>query len=169
MSKIVCIDFGTSSIRAAVREGANEPEAFRLGDVFRSSIDSASIPSACFIGIDGTACFGEEALRRGLSGELAALYETSPKRWLSEASLDELMSPALPRSPLTRLDLVKALLAQAWSAVLAETNETIGGLQRQKLRVAHPVWTKQVRGRRDALDNALHESLALAGQTDQPV
>jgi molecular chaperone DnaK (HSP70) len=163
----ICVDFGTSSIRAAVRaSAAGEVWVCRLGDAFQSSIDSASIPSACFIGVDGTICFGQEALRRGLIGEPAILYEASPKRWLTEANIDDLEAPAVQNHGFTRLDLISGLLAQAWGAILSEMDDIPSN---PALRIAHPVWTKQARGRRSALEKILRDSLEMAGQTNQPM
>ena len=84
----LCIDFGTSSIRAALFESArSRPQALELGEAFRSSIDRASIPSAIFIDSSGEAVvFGEDALKQGLRGDRSLLFEMSPKRWMTAES-----------------------------------------------------------------------------------
>jgi len=85
---ILCVDFGTSSTRAAILEDSRQrPRPLELGEAVRSSIDRASIPSAVFVSADcSEILFGEQALSKGLRGEKSSLFETSPKRWMTADS-----------------------------------------------------------------------------------
>src|SRR5687767_13149588 len=117
-SGVLCIDLGTSSIRAAAHlQGYTEPLALELGEAFRSSIDRASIPSAVFVSSNAsTVYFGEQALVRGLSGAKATLFTTSPKSWMTTGSAEELDDEVIPGTGVTRRHLLAGLMAQAFSA-----------------------------------------------------
>lgn len=172
MSPILCIDFGTSSIRAALSEdGRVKPLALELGEAFSSSIDRASIPSAIFIDADGSLIsFGEEALKRGLRGEASLLFELSPKRWMTLEPPTSLEREVIPRTGLTRKQLLAGLLAQSFSATTVAAGLSKTKLLKIETRVAHPVWGADTRV-------ALGQSLRwitdigaeLCGVTDQAI
>lgn len=169
---ILCIDFGTSSIRAALREGnPARPKVLELGEAFRSSIDRASIPSAIFIDALGSRIsFGEEALKRGLRGEKSLLFEMSPKRWMTNDSPSMLDKKLFPSTELTRKHLLAGLLAQAFSATATSTGLSKSELLKIKTRVAHPVWSS---GAQESLKKHLRLITEmghhLLGITNQPI
>lgn len=172
LPQIVCIDFGTSSLRAAVRSTQmGVPQALELGEAVRSSIDRASVPSACFISRDRSLiCFGEEALTRGLRGDEEALFEISPKTWMTKGNAASLSLPAAPGLPVSRRDVLVGLFAQVWSALEAAIGEPQSALMSCDLRVAHPVWDPDREDAlRDVLYEILDESAAISGKTDRPV
>ena len=80
MSSVLCLDFGTSSIRAVLRNKKSAIQVLPIGQVTpRQTIDGASIPSAFCIDEDlETIRFGQHALDAILSGKKLAIAETSP-------------------------------------------------------------------------------------------
>ena len=137
-NKILCIDFGTSSIRAAVRNNDSAPVALEIGEAFNSSIDKASIPSAIFIGVSGDEIlFGEDALSQGLKGEESHLFEISPKKWITLHQLDEFI---FAKKGLTKSHLLSGLLNQALNGLCKCLNLSIFELKSYEIRVSHPVW-----------------------------
>jgi molecular chaperone DnaK len=170
--RILCVDFGTSSIRAAVRIPGNvDAKVLELGESFNSSIDKASIPSAIFIPTDRTeVAFGESALQRSLSGERAALFEMSPKRWLTGGSPDELKLEALHGLGLSRRDLLIGLVAQAFSAICGPGGLSRAQLEKADVRIAHPVWPRNhERALRLHLSTVSATAREIAGMTNHRV
>jgi len=169
---ILCIDFGTSSIRAALSEaGRARPRALELGEAFRSSIDRASIPSAVFIDAQGSnIAFGEEAYKKGLRGEPSLMFEMSPKRWITADSHDMLDREIFIGAGITRKHLLAGLLAQSFSAVAAAAGLSSTELLQLETRIAHPVWSQNAQ---PLLQRHLSWITGIArqllGMTDQPI
>lgn len=136
--KTVCIDFGTSSLRAAVRDGGRiSPLAIAPG----SPIDNASIPSAIFIPESGVeVCFGVEALSRGQSTGGARLFELSPKFWLSPAEIGAIDHTAASGMSFTRRDLICALLSLTLEETLKAARISSERSVQFELRISHPAW-----------------------------
>jgi molecular chaperone HscA len=139
---ILCIDFGTSSIRASlVKPGRSSPEVLELGEAISSSIDRASIPSAIFIDSEKSMIsFGEDALKNGQRGIKSMLFEISPKKWMSNEPPSDLEKEIIPGTGLTRKHLLAGLLAQAFSAAATASGISKIDLSTFETRVAHPVW-----------------------------
>jgi len=138
-NKILCIDFGTSSIRASVRDNDGAPIALEIGEAFNSSIDKASIPSAIFISASGDeVLFGEDALSRGLRGDENHLFEISPKKWIASNQLEEFI---FGKAGLTKSHLLSGLLNQALNGLCKCLNLAIFELKSYEIRVSHPVWS----------------------------
>jgi molecular chaperone HscA len=144
-SGILCIDFGTSSIRAAiVKDGRLKPEVLELGEAFRSSIDRASIPSAVFIEADKTKIlFGEAALNKGQRGSKSMLFEMSPKKWMTSEPPEFLDKVLIPGGGLTHKHLLAGLLAQSFSAISTASGIPKSELIKLETRVSHPVWAPE--------------------------
>lgn len=144
----ICIDFGTSSIRAALRKQNNLlPHPLAIAP--RSQIDNASIPSAIFISNAGDELlFGDKALEAGLSGQPRLLFEASPKSWLSPANIAHIGTPAATGLPFSRRQLIAGLLSlsvrdsrrAAKSAFELEPDTLV-------YRISHPVWISSERHR----------------------
>lgn len=151
--KTVCIDFGTSSMRAAVRDGSRiTPLAIAPG----SPIDNASIPSAIYIPNSGSeVCFGIEALDRGESRDDALLFELSPKSWLSPGEIYKIDERAVSGLSFTRRDLIRALLSMTLEATLKAAQIPYERSAQFELRISHPAWDE---GNRKLL-SAEYESL----------
>ena len=142
----ICIDFGTSSIRAALRKNrAVHP----LKIAPRSQIDNASIPSAIFIPKAGDeVLFGVKALERGLAGEPSLLFETSPKAWLSPTNTDALCTAATPHLPFSRWLLLAGLLSLAVrDARRAAQRGYELDADSLAYRISHPVWESAERSK----------------------
>lgn len=169
-SKILCIDFGTSSLRAAIsQDGLIRPKPLELGEAFRSSIDRASIPSAIFIDKNGSQIsFGEEALTKGQRGDASYLFEISPKKWMTESLPETLNTEMIKGSGISRRHLLAGLFAQGFSAIRTATGLSESELAKLEIRVAHPVWTPNAK--KSLLENLTwitEVGLQLAGITDK--
>ena len=155
---ILCIDFGTSSIRAAIRkekDSISHPLPIAPG----SQIDNASIPSAIYISIAGDKIFfGNKALEAGLSAHPRLLFESSPKSWLSPSNISQVYQSAVSGAPFSRFQLISGLLA------LAAQNAIVAGKNIFKLKtrtllyhITHPVWSTSDRQRiADVYDKLNH-------------
>ena len=171
-SGILCIDFGTSSIRAALSEdGRARPQVLELGEAVRSSIDRASIPSAVFIDANRSKItFGEEAFKKGQRGEKSLLFEMSPKRWMTVDSPDMLDTEIVAGTGLTRKHLLAGLLAQAFSATTTAVSLSKAHLLQLETRVAHPVWSLKTQSSlRQHLRWITDVARQLSGATDQAI
>jgi hypothetical protein len=162
----VCVDFGTSSIRAGLlQKGSITPRSLAIAPT--SQIDNASIPSAIFISKDGRKLlFGERALEAGLASNPHLIFEISPKSWLSPASLANLSQPASNDLPFTRRQLISGLLAFAVDRCSRELESKYSiDPKACTFRISHPVWEKDYR--RLAMD--VYESLRRTACFDSKV
>ena len=134
----ICVDFGTSSIRAGLRKErlhGSEPLPIAPG----SSIDNASIPSAIFVPSSGEEIvFGVKALERGLSSKKALLFELSPKAWLGPGEIKNIDKPAIEGLPFTRRQVSAGLASVAFKASLRAAARSADG--DFGFRISHPVW-----------------------------
>lgn len=138
---VLCIDFGTSSIRAAIRHGNRTARPIPIGAAFGSSIDSASIPSAIFLSDDfANVAFGQEALTLGMTGRKAAIFDISPKKWMTAGYPSDLMNGISDRTNLTKLHLLSGLIAQSLSAICKSEKLRPHDLAELEIRLSHPIW-----------------------------
>lgn len=160
MSQVLCLDFGTSSIRAVLRDHLDNRIVLPIGQVTPvQSIDGASIPSAFCIDKDlETVRFGQHAHEAILRGNYPAYSVTSPKRWLTEPeSLDQKLHPKLA---VTRRDVLTGLMAYALFAASETGAWTLPkSPENADVRVAHPVWPAAIK---DAAERALGEIVWMA-------
>jgi hypothetical protein len=134
----ICIDFGTSSIRAAVRNNSDIVTPLEIGEAFKSSLDKASIPSAIFMNPEGNEIFyGEKALSLGLQGQDSSIFEISPKEWLISKSLEEKIQS---NYKINKGNLLAGLLNHALIGICKCLNTSLVNLKKYELRVSHPVW-----------------------------
>ena len=155
MGQTLCIDFGTSSIRAVVRNRFSDISVLDIGRVTNSeTIDSASIRSEVCIDADyKTIRFGERAYEAIINNQNIAFHNTSPKLWLKEPrKLDDRVIPDLD---ISRRDLITGLLAYALFAA-SETGdwEAPSKPDSEDIRIAHPVWPDHIKS---AADRALRQ------------
>ena len=144
MSGALCIDFGTSSIRAVRRLPSGKLKTLDIGRVTKSRLDDASIRSEIHVDEQRRYIrYGERAVVARKDIGTPSLYESSPKLWLKEP--DRLGDAAAPGLGVTREQLLAGLLAYAIRAA-AEADE-IGEstLKSVDIRIAHPVWPAQVK------------------------
>ena len=160
MAHVLCLDFGTSSVRAVLRDALDNRVVLPIGQVTPvQSIDGASIPSAFCIDKDlETVRFGQHAYEANLRGNELAYSVTSPKRWLTEpALLDQKVHPKLP---VTRRDVLTGLMAYALFSATETGAWTVPETPEDAdVRVAHPVWPVGIK--QDA-DRALGEIVWMA-------
>ena len=169
MSPALCVDFGTSSIRIALRRAKGELQVLDIGRVTNSqSIDSASIRSDVCIEADHeTILFGELAHQAIRSGRPLAFKSSSSKLWLKNPA--DLGKSVLPGLDVTRRDLLVGLMAYALYAAQAtghwEAPEQPDDGEHWTIpaacdvRVAHPVWEDSIS---DAAGRAMRQITALA-------
>ena len=108
MSGALCIDFGTSSIRAVRRLPGGKLKPLDIGRVTRSKLDDASI--RCEIHIDEQrryVRYGDRAVVARKDTGIPTLYEASPKLWLREP--ERLADPVAEGLDLCREDLLAGL------------------------------------------------------------
>lgn len=166
MGGVLCIDFGTSAIRAVRRSPRGKLEALAIGNVTKSRLDDASIRSEIHVDEDRRYVrYGERAFVARKDSRTPALYEASPKLWLKEPG--RLRDEAAPGLGVTREQLLAGLLAYAVRAA-AEADE-IGEstLKSVDIRIAHPVWPAQVKTAADAsLDRLCAQARQMAFQRE---
>jgi hypothetical protein len=146
MASELCIDFGTSSIRAAYRDAQNERHVLPIGLVTGAkSIDEASIRSEIHIDVQGKMIrYGENAVSAKARLAPTQFYEASPKLWLLQP--ENLDRPAFSGLTVTRRELLTGLLAYGIFGA-KEALLHIGIQTSQELldiRIAHPVWDERL-------------------------
>lgn len=165
MNHVLCIDFGTSSVRAVHRGPDGRSHPLPLGKVTKSKLDDASIRSDVHVDRQSKYVrFGERAVAALVEGS-PALFETSPKLWLTEP--DRLGERAADSVSLTREQLLTGLLAHAIQAACkaADLGESL--LDRAEVRVARPIWPTPVRLAADqALNRMVSKARAIALQRE---
>lgn len=144
MTGVLCIDFGTSSIRAAwQRSNRSVPDPLPIGRACDSRLDDASIKSDVHIDAStGIVCFGELAWTAGQKLQAAGFFESSPKLWLTRPR--DLGQRRLPTLAVSRNDLLIWLIAFAIDASCKARRATKEELKGTDVRVAHPVWPSDV-------------------------
>jgi hypothetical protein len=144
MSGVLCIDFGTSSIRAMCRMlNSYVTKALAIGRVTKSQLDDYSIPSDIHIDNQkGHVSYGEHAIIASKKSPHSLLYESSPKLWLKEPWL--LGEPAAEGVSIAREELLVGLLANALRAcfdVMGNQEETF---RSNEVRISTPVWPSDI-------------------------
>jgi molecular chaperone HscA len=168
MTQVLCLDFGTSSVRAVLRDNKSNRKVIPLGQVTaRQDIDGASIPSAFCIDHDlQTVRFGQHARDAIVGNKKTAYSVTSPKQWLTEPRrLDEKLIDELP---ITRRDVLTGLMGYALFAA------TQSGLWKAPthpddadIRIAHPVWPSAIKTSADqALGQIAWMAVNMAAEGD---
>jgi hypothetical protein len=144
MKPVLCIDFGTSSIRATVRKQPTDIRVLQIGEITNSrSIDGASIRSDICIKNKNVIQFGERAYETASKTGERRFYVASPKLWLGEPG--DLIRPVIPGLPITRRDLIAGLLAYALFAAEATGHVQLSSEPADiDLRIAHPVWPEGI-------------------------
>lgn len=169
MDNQICIDFGTSSTRAAI---SYRGDVYPLRIAVNSTIDNASIPSAIFVSKDGdNILFGHEAIVAAISSTDYVLYEKSPKKWL----LDDLQNPGTIDTPVsgkyqfsrrTLLNILVGLsIQQSYSSAFKYLDIKPGEANNFGLRISHPSWDAESKVANDQLYRTLLSTAAnLANQ-----
>ena len=113
---VLCIDFGTSSIRATFRGNNTARKVLDLGRVTGAkSLDDASLRSDVYLASNGlTLFFGEAAVLARSTDPDALLYESSPKLWLRNPG--DLNKTIVATSKLTQRDVLAGLISFAIDA-----------------------------------------------------
>jgi hypothetical protein len=163
---IICIDFGTSSIRAsyASHDGTdNQPLSFgsKLGvnedyyldsKVFIADLNSAKV----FL---SQTAESENSLIRSA----AYLYSTSPKSWITTHDFSEIESPLSPTSKVSRKTLLSLLLSLAIKGIRLELNLTLDELLNYEIRLSHPVWENSSWAKKKlCMEEILHDAIYLS-------
>lgn len=149
MSGALCIDFGTSSIRAVRRLPSGKLKTLDIGRVTRSRLDDASIRSEIHVDEHQRYIrYGERAVVARKDTGTPSLYESSPKLWLKEP--DRLGEAAAPGLGVTREHLLAGLLAYAIRAAAEADDIGESTLKSVDIRIAHPVWPAQVKSAANA-------------------
>lgn len=161
MSQILCLDFGTSSLRAALLDHKGIQSVLPIGLSVRSALDDASIRSDVLLSTDGSKIYlAEEAIKlRGTQQYL--LYDASPKLWLKNP--ENLSKLIFPGSKITREMLLTALVSYALSACINSTKFSQEEFKKLDIRMSHPIWDKSVATKVNILyENILNTAIKLA-------
>lgn len=143
MAGVLCIDFGTSSIRAVRRLPAGRRKPLDIGRVTHSRLDDASIRSEIHVDEQGrNVRYGERAIAARRQPEKPMLYEPSAKLWLKNPQA--LYRPAVAGTALTRANLLAGLLANALRACIDADSISASTMDQTDVRVAHPVWPPEI-------------------------
>lgn len=149
MSGALCIDFGTSSIRAVRRLPSGKLKTLDIGRVTRSKLDDASIRSEIHVDEKRRYIrYGERAVIARNEGGTPSLYESSPKLWLKEPG--RLGEAAAPGLGVTREQLLSGLLAYAVRAAADADGIGEATLKSVDIRISHPVWPESVKASANA-------------------
>lgn len=149
MSGALCIDFGTSSIRAVRRLPSGKLKTLDIGRVTRSKLDDASIRSEIHVDENRRYIrYGERAVIARNEGGTPSLYESSPKLWLKEPG--RLGEAAAPGLGVTREQLLSGLLAYAVRAAADADGIGETTLKSVDIRISHPVWPESVKASANA-------------------
>jgi hypothetical protein len=161
MSQILCLDFGTSSLRAALLDHKGIQSVLPIGLSVRSALDDASIRSDVLLSTDGSKIYlAEDAIKlRGTQQYL--LYDASPKLWLKNP--ENLSKLIFPGSKITREMLLTALVSYALSACINSAKFSQEEFKKLDIRMSHPIWDKSVAAKVNSLyKNILSTAIKLA-------
>ena len=161
METLLCLDFGTSSMRAALRTSTGEIISLNIGAITKAQLlDDASILSAIRVseGKEATVQFGEEAHRAQLENRnVATFYNQSPKLMLLEPGR---LSEAIGvNSTLSKRDLLVGLLAYAFDSCRKASKSLQKSEKVKCVRVTHPVWPMESVA---ALQEITHAALGIS-------
>jgi hypothetical protein len=161
MSQILCLDFGTSSLRAALLDHTGSQSVLPIGLTVSSALDDASIRSDILLSSDGSKIYLAEEAIKSRSTQQYLLYDASPKLWLKDP--DDLSELIFPRPKITREMLLTALVAYALSACINAANFTKAEFNKLDIRMSHPIWEKSVAAKVNSLyENILSTAIKLA-------
>ena len=164
MEGVICIDFGTSSIRAAIRNERGNRYVLPLGKISSSrTIDMASIP--CEISIsraEGQITFGEAAIQNRDLDPMETISVRSPKLWLNEPL--KLSQRVTDQLHVTRFDLLVTFLAYSFDVIFRAAREWHPEIEiaPKKVLIAHPVWQEDPTLSDKAMRQVVSHSYALA-------
>lgn len=135
---ILCIDFGTSSVRAAV---GDSDESIPLVIDRDSVIDNASIPSSICLSSDKKKIFlGTRAVLEGSRMATGGHHEDSPKRWLAATHFKDLNEPMFEGCELSREVLISVFVAYAGQRCRTAAKKAIARRTISDIRISHPVF-----------------------------
>jgi molecular chaperone HscA len=153
MSQTLCLDFGTSSLRAALLNHKGVQLVLPIGLSVHSALDDASIRSDILISSDGSKIYLAEAAIKLRSTQQYLLYDSSPKLWFNNP--DNLSELIVQGSKITREMLLTALVAFALFACKTAAKFNNDKFSKLDIRMSHPIWEESVASK----INHLHESI----------
>ena len=142
MSQILCLDFGTSSLRAALLDYTEKQKVLPIGLSVRSALDDASIRSDILLSSDGNKIYLAEEAMKSRGSQKYLLYDASPKLWLKNP--EYLSKSIISGSEVTREMLLTALVAYALSACINAAKLSYAEFNALDIRMSHPIWEESV-------------------------
>jgi len=162
---IICIDFGTSSLRAAIQKTTVTTTPIEIGKQFQSQIDDMSIPSAIWISSDGNLIeFGERAIQLGFNQAKneSLLFDISPKKWLTNGSEINDIDEPIEKNGISKAHLISGLISLAILGISKELNISIEELRKCEIRISHPIWDKKIENKLQiVLEKLLSDSFVI--------
>jgi hypothetical protein len=168
MSQILCLDFGTSSLRAAFLDHKGVHSVLPIGRSVKSKLDDASIRSDILLSADGNEIYLSEDAIKARSSIKYLLYDASPKLWFKNP--DFFSEQIFQESRLTREMLITALVAYALSACIDAAEISSAEVNEVEIRMSHPIWEESVANRINILyENVLRTAISLASEVKKGV
>lgn len=166
---IICIDFGTSSLRAAIADsfGANV-ETLNIGEFLGLTGVNYEIISNIYVSKDTKSIyFGDEAYSKSKKSPFdASILESSPKKWMTlfnwENDDEDFWDPITPTTKLNRWHLLIGLISQSLKSVKIGLNISTNELKKYEIRISHPVWGDDWKEKRSLLELILFYAIEIS-------
>ncbi len=166
---IICIDFGTSSLRAAISDnfGANV-ETLNIGEYLGLKGVNYEIISHIYVSKDADFIyFGDEAYSKSkVSPFDASILESSPKKWMTLYDWDDdeedFWDPITPKTKLNRWHLLIGLISQAIQSIKIGLNISTNELKQYEIRISHPVWGDDWKEKKSILELILFHAIEVS-------
>ena len=161
---IICIDFGTSSLRAAISDsfGANV-ETLNIGEFLGLTGGDYEIISNIYVSKDAESIyFGDEAYSKSKKSPFdASILESSPKKWMTLYE-ENFWSPIAPKTKLNRWHLLIGLISQSLQSIKLGLNISTAELKKYEIRISHPVWGDSWKEKRALLEKTLYYAIEIS-------
>ena len=161
---IICIDFGTSSLRAAISDsfGANV-ETLNIGEFLGLTGGDYEIISNIYVSKDAESIyFGDEAYSKSKKSPFdASILESSPKKWMTLYE-ENFWSPIAPKTKLNRWHLLIGLISQSLQSIKLGLNISTAQLNKYEIRISHPVWGDSWKEKRALLEKTLYYAIEIS-------
>lgn len=165
---IICIDFGTSSLRAAISDsfGANV-KTLNIGEFLGLAGSDYEIISNIYVSKNAESVyFGDEAYSKSKKSPFDALIlESSPKKWITLYE-ENFWSPIVPKNKLNRWHLLIGLVSQSLQAIKLGLNINTTELKKYEIRISHPVWGESWKEKRALLEKILYYAIEISDIID---
>lgn len=162
---IICIDFGTSSLRAAISDSfGGNVETLNIGEFLGLAGVNYEIISNIYVSKDAESIyFGDEAYSKSKKNPFdASILEASPKKWMTLYDEENFWDPIAPKTKLNRWHLLIGLIAQSLQSIKLGLNISTTELKKYEIRISHPVWGDSWKEKRAILELMLYYAIEIS-------